>query len=111
MPQTPRVTITHEHVNLLSVTCGLDWGGLLDLQQQIDLLLDAGARFLIADLSWVGPCDTRLFDLLARTSSLLRHRAGWLRLIGPRSTLDGAALPAAAAGGTPDRVDQLVRPS
>lgn len=87
MSQRPRVTITHEHVNLLTVRGRLDWVGLLDIQQQIDLLLDAGARFLIADLSRVGSYDDALFDLLGATGDLLRHRAGWLRLIGPGSAV------------------------
>jgi hypothetical protein len=38
MSQLPRVTINHEHVNLMTVEGRLDWAGLQDLQRHLDLL-------------------------------------------------------------------------
>jgi hypothetical protein len=95
MQQAPRLTIAHEHVHLLSVSGRLDWPALEALQKDLDLLLDVGTRFLLADLSRVEHCDIRLPDLLARTESLLQQRGGWLRMIGPGSSVvcsvDGTA--------------------
>jgi hypothetical protein len=51
MQQAPPLMITNDHVNLLSVSGRMDGSGLRTLQQQINLLLDACARFLLADLS------------------------------------------------------------
>lgn len=87
MSRTTPLTITHEQVDLLSVRGRLDWAGLLALRQQMDRLLDGGARLLLADLSRVEYCDNRLPDLLARTSALVARRGGWLRLIGPGTSV------------------------
>jgi anti-anti-sigma regulatory factor len=73
--------ITNEQVNLLSVSGRLDGAGLRILQQQINLLLDAGARFLLTDLSRAEQWDCNVFDLLARTSNLIQQRGRWLRLV------------------------------
>ncbi len=101
MPQPTPLTITNEHVNLLSVCGRMDRTGLQTLQQQINLLLDAGARFLLADLSRAEQCDRPVFDLLAHTNNLIRQRGGWLRLVGPGSshvgTVEETALAASAA--------------
>ncbi len=83
MPHSRPLSIVHEQVSLICVRGRLDWAGLVQLQRQVDVLLDAGARFLIIDFSYADPCATRLADLLARTNDLVAHRAGWLRLIGP----------------------------
>jgi anti-anti-sigma regulatory factor len=90
MPQTPPLMITNEHVNLLSVSGRMDGTGLLALQQQINLLLDAGARFLLTDLSRAEHCDRHVFDLLARTNTLIQQRGGWLRLVTPGTSHGGA---------------------
>jgi len=98
VPPTPPLTITREQVDLLSVGGRLDWAGLLELQRQLDRVLDGGARFLLADLSRVEYCDNRLPELLARTSALVARRGGWLRLIGPgTSILSTVAQPPPAA--------------
>lgn len=97
MLQTAQLTIKTEQVDLLSVTGALDDAGLRQLQTQVNLLLDGGTRFLVTDLSQVAACDSHLLDLLCRTSNLVEHRGGWLRLVGLASsvlnTLDDAALP------------------
>ena len=90
--------ITNEHVNLLSVSGRMDGTGLRTLQQQIDLLLDAGTRFLLTDLSRAEQCDSQVFDLLARTSALIQQRGGWLRWIAPGNS-------------DPDSVDKAARPT
>jgi anti-anti-sigma regulatory factor len=99
MQQATRLMITNEQVDLLSVSGRLDGAGLQVLQQQVDLLLDAGARLLLADLSRVERCESQVFDLLARISDLVHRRGGWLRLVVPGSstvsTVDQTALPAA----------------
>ena len=99
MSQATQLIITNEHVNLLSVRGQMDGAGLRMLQQQINLLLDAGARFLLADLSRVERCDSQVFDVLARTGDLVQQRGGWLRLVAPGnstvSTIDDTARPAA----------------
>lgn len=99
MSRTTPLTITREQVDLLSVRGRLDWAGLLALQSQVDRLLDSGARFLVADLSEVEYRDGRLPDLLARTSALVARRGGWLRLVGPGtsilSTVEQTPLPTA----------------
>lgn len=97
MSQTVRPTITIDQVHLLSVTGDLDDVGLNALQIELELLLEDGSRFLALDLSRVTRCDQQLFDLLTRTSNLIEHRGGWLRLVGLGATvldtLDDAALP------------------
>jgi anti-anti-sigma regulatory factor len=99
MQQATRLMITNEQVDLLSVSGRWDGAGLQVLQQQVDLLLDAGARLLLADLSRVERCESQVFDLLARISDLVQRRGGWLRLVVPGnstvSTVDQTALPAA----------------
>jgi anti-anti-sigma regulatory factor len=113
MQQAPPLMITNEHVNLLSVSGRMDGSGLRTLQQQINLLLDAGARFLLADLSRAEHCDRHVFDLLARTNTLIQHRGGWLRLVAPgdaqvgavEGTAPAAALPMDPA---PDRTDRAI---
>jgi len=91
------VTVTIEQVDLLSVTGPLDGDGLGRLQSSVDELLAGGSRLLVADLSGVAGCDSRLFDLLSRTSHLLGCRDGWLRLVGVGpsvlNALDQAELP------------------
>lgn len=57
--QATRLMITNEQVKLVSVSGRLDGAGLRALQQKVDLLLDAGARFLLTDLSRVESCDVR----------------------------------------------------
>jgi len=94
MSQPRRVTINHERVNVLSVHERLDRTGLQDLQKQLDLLLDRGARFNVADLSEAVRSDSRLFDLIARTGELPGHRDGWLRLVGA----DGALVEGRGSG-------------
>jgi anti-anti-sigma regulatory factor len=96
MQQAAPLMITNEHVNLLSVSGRMDGAGLRTLQQQIDLLLDAGARFLLTDLSRAERCDSQVFDLLTRTSNLIQQRGGWLRLVAPGNSVVGS-------------VDQIVR--
>jgi anti-anti-sigma regulatory factor len=113
MPQATPLMITNEHVNLLSVSGRMDETGLRTLQQQINLLLDAGARFLLADLSRAEHCDRQVFDLLARTNNLIQQRGGWLRLVAPGSSSGGAveetALAAAVAmDPAPDRTDRAI---
>ncbi|MDT7555286.1 MAG: hypothetical protein QOI16_3826, partial [Pseudonocardiales bacterium] len=81
MQQASPLMITIEHLNLLSVCGRMDGAGLRTLQQQIDLLLDAGARFLLTDLSRAERCDSQVFDLLTRTStssSSAGAGCGWL---------------------------------
>ena len=91
------MTVTIEQVELLLVAGQLDGDGLGPLQSSVDELLDGGARLLVADLSGVAGCDSRLFDLLSRTSDLVGRRGGWLRLIGVGppvlNALDQAELP------------------
>jgi anti-anti-sigma factor len=97
MLQSTSVMVTIEQVDLLSVTGRLDCDGLRRLQHSVDELLAGGARMLLADLSGVASCDSRLFDLLSRTSHLVGHREGWLRLVGVGpsvlNALDQATLP------------------
>ena len=99
MQQATQLMITNEQVNLLSLSGRLDGAGLRALQQQVNVLLDSGARFLLTDLSRTEQCDSQIFDLLARTSNLVQRRGGWLRLVAPGSsvvsTVDQTALPAA----------------
>jgi len=91
------MTVTIEHVDLLSVAGHLDDDGLGRLQSSVDELLAGGSRLLVTDLSGVASCDSRLFDLLSRTSDLVGNRGGWLRLVGVGppvlNALDQAALP------------------
>ena len=91
------MTVTIEHVDLLSVSGHLADDGLGRLQSSVDELLAGGSRLLATDLSGVASCDSRLFDLLSRTSHLVGHRGGWLRLVGVRppvlNALDQAVLP------------------
>lgn len=113
MQQATSLMITNEHVNLLSVSGRLDGAGLRTLQRQIDLLLDAGARFLLADLSRAENCDSQVFDLLTRTSNLVQPRGGWLRLVAPGNpvmgTVDEIARPSALAmDPAPHRADHVV---
>jgi ABC-type transporter Mla MlaB component len=114
MQQAPPLMITNEHVNLLSVSGRMDGSGLRTLQQQINLLLDACARFLLADLSRAEDCDRHVFGLLARTNTLIQQRGGWLRLIAPGNsqvgTVDETA-PAAALrmDPAPDRTYRAIR--
>jgi len=63
--QSTSVTVTIEQVDLLSVTGPLDGDGLGRLQSSVDELLAGGSRLLVADLSGVAGCDSRLFDLLS----------------------------------------------
>jgi anti-anti-sigma regulatory factor len=107
MQQAPPLMITNEHVNLLSVSGRLDGSGLRTLQQQINLLLDAGARFLLADLSLAEHCDHRVFDLLARTSTLIQQRGGWMRLVAPDDARVGTVEETAPAP-APDRTDRAI---
>lgn len=97
MSQTAELTIKTEQVDMLSVIGRLDVAGLGQLQRQLDLLFDGGARFLVTDLSQVVGCDRRLFDVLTRASNLVERRGGWLRLVGMGpsvlDSLDEAALP------------------
>lgn len=91
------VTIKVEHVDLVSVTGQLDDPGLDRLRCRLDELLDGGASLVLADLSGVVGCDSRLFDLLARTQCFVARGGGWLHLVGlgPSvwAALDEAALP------------------
>ena len=88
MQQVTRLAITHEQIHLLSVRGRLDDSSALGaLQKDLDLLLDVGTRFLLADLSRVEHCDARMPDLLARTNTLLEQRGGWLRMIEPGSSV------------------------
>ena len=95
--QNASVVVTIDQVALLSVTGSLNGDELGRLQSSVDELLDGGSRLLVADLSGVISCDSRLFDLLSRTSHLVEYRGGWLRLVGVGSpvldALDQAALP------------------
>ncbi len=103
--------ITNEHVDLLSVSGRMDGAGLRTLQQQINLLLDAGARFLLADLSRAENCDSQVFDLLARANNLIQQRGGWLRLISPGNSVMGSVdetARAAAMGPASHRADHVV---
>ena len=63
----------------------------------MDELLAGGSRLLVTDLSGVASCDSRLFDLLSRTSHLVGNRGGWVSLVGVGppvlNALDQAALP------------------
>jgi hypothetical protein len=100
MQQVTRPAIAHEQVHLVSVKGRLDNSSALgSLQKDLDLLLDGGTRFLLADLSRVEHCDNRMSDLLTRTDTLLEQRGGWLRMIEPGSsvvrTVDPVAPPAA----------------
>jgi anti-anti-sigma regulatory factor len=113
MQQATPLMITNEHVNLLSVSGRMDGTGLRTLQQQINLLLDAGARFLLADLSRAEHCDRLVFDLLAHTDNLIQQRGGWLRLVAPGDshvgTVEETALAAAQPmNPTPDRTDRAI---
>lgn len=83
MLQAISPTITHEHVNLPSVSGPSDRDGLGVLRTHRDLPLDAGTPFLLVDLSRVESGDDRSADLLARTNTLLQLRGGWLRMISP----------------------------
>jgi anti-anti-sigma regulatory factor len=113
MPQATPLMITNEHVNLLSVSGRMDGTGLRTLQQQINLLLDAGARFLLTDLSRAEHCDRHVFDLLARTNTLIQQRGGWLRVVAPGNSHFGTveettlatALPMDPA---PDHTDRAI---
>jgi anti-anti-sigma factor len=91
------VMISVEQVELLSVTGQLDDPGFERLCSRVDELLAGGARLLVADLSGVAGCDGRLFELLAQTQDAVRHRGGWLRLVGLSppvlDALDQADLP------------------
>lgn len=111
MRQARSLMITTEHVNLLSVSGQMDGAGLRTLQQQINLLLDAGARFLLADLSRAENCDSQVFDLLARADNLIQERGGWLRLVAPGNSVMGSVdetARAAALGPASDRADHVV---
>jgi anti-anti-sigma regulatory factor len=113
MQQATPLMITNEHVNLLSVRGRIDGTGLRTLQQQINLLLDAGARFVLADLSRAEYCDNQVFDLLARTNDLIQQRGGWLRLVAPGNshvgTVEETALAAALpVDPAPDHTDRAI---
>jgi hypothetical protein len=95
MSHPARLTINHEHVNLVTVDGRLDWAGTQDLQRHFDLLLDQGARFVVADLTRAVQSDGRLFGMIARTADLLRYRDGWLRLVGSDADLPAPVLDAA----------------
>ena len=91
------ITIRVEQVELLLVTGQLDDPGLEQLGYRLDKLLAGDARWLVADLSGVTDCDSRLFDLLARTQHIVGNRGGWLKLVGLGApvldALDNADLP------------------
>jgi hypothetical protein len=102
MRQVTGLAIAHEQVHLLSVRGRLDSSSALGaVQKDLDMLLDVGTRFLLADLSRVEPCDSRMSDLLARTATLLEQRGGWLRMVAPGSTTVQTVDPAASSEGLP----------
>jgi len=78
MTSNASVTIRVEQVELLLVTGQLDDPGLDQLGCRVDELLAGGTRLLVADLSGVTACDSRLFDLLARTQYIVGDRGGWM---------------------------------
>ena len=101
MQEAAPLMITNEHVNQLSVSGRMDGPGLRTLQDQINLLLDAGARFLLADLSGAEHCDRHVFDLLARTDDLIKQRGGWMRLVAPGNSHVGTVEEATLATALP----------
>lgn len=83
----PASELTVEQVGLapdhaLIVARGvLDRSTVAQLGSCVEQALDAGARYLIADLAQVTRCDRAALPALATLARRLSQRHGWLRLV------------------------------
>lgn len=70
------------HHAQLTVRGVLDHGGIAVLSRRLHDLMEAGARFVVVDLSEVTSCDPLVLRVMSAAVRRLSVRQGWLRLIG-----------------------------
>lgn len=79
--------LTVDHVALAPDHALIVFRGVLNrttaaqLDASVEQILDAGAHFLVADLSQVTRCDPAALASLAYAARQLSLRQGWLRLV------------------------------
>jgi len=85
LPESVTISVQHDHGSVrITVDGDVELAAISHLQVPLHKLLDSDVHELVVDLTAVGHCDFRVFDVLAQLARRLRERQGCMHVVGPQ---------------------------